>query len=134
MEINVTKPKKLYRYSERKWLERSLTLGEFRLRPASDYRSIEKDNARQDDELVRLRKSPASSVTIQNIRTGEKIQPIGDVVYRSETGTNYLTICFSKQWDEKLFEVFPNTNACLVIHNVNEFCEKIHLATEKILP
>ena len=55
-------------------------------------------------------------------------------VYRSETGTNYLTICFSKQWDKKLFEVFPDTDACLVVHNVDEFCERVHLAAEKILP
>lgn len=30
-----SRPKKLYRYSQRQWLERSLQLGEFRLRPAS---------------------------------------------------------------------------------------------------
>jgi len=134
MEIDVTRPNKLYRYSEKKFLDRSLILGEFRLRPASDYTAIEKDIARQDNELVRTHKSPASSVTIENIRTGERAQPIGDVVYRSETRTNYLTICFSKQWDEKLFEVFPDTDACLIIHNVDEFCERVHFAVEKALP
>ncbi|HEX7636009.1 MAG TPA: hypothetical protein VF427_12110 [Noviherbaspirillum sp.] len=30
-----SRPQKLYRYSQRQWLERSLQLGEFRLRPAS---------------------------------------------------------------------------------------------------
>lgn len=133
MEIDVTRPKKLYRYSEKKWLERSLYFGEFRLRPAADYKSIETDLARNDDELVRKSSSPASSVTIINLSTGKEINPIGDVVYRSKVGTNYLTICFSKQWNEKLFEVFPDTDACLVIHNVEEFCERIHIAAEKIL-
>src|SRR5690606_28045262 len=35
--INVSLPAKIYRYSSRQHLERSLNLGEFRLCPASDY-------------------------------------------------------------------------------------------------
>lgn len=34
------RPTKLYRYSERQWLERSLTLGEFRLRPPAESLQI----------------------------------------------------------------------------------------------
>jgi len=67
METDIIRPNKLYRYSEKKWLERSLTLGEFRLRPASDYNTVENDTARQDNELLRIRKSPASSVIIENV-------------------------------------------------------------------
>ena len=133
METDIIRPNKLYRYSEKKWLERSLTLGEFRLRPASDYNTVENDTARQDNELLRIRKSPASSIIIENVRTGERTRPIGDVVYRSETGTNYLTICFSKQWDLQLFKVFSGTDSCLVVHNVEEFSERLHLAVEKKL-
>ena len=33
--IDITRPEKRYRYSERKWLEQSIFLGEFRLRSAS---------------------------------------------------------------------------------------------------
>jgi hypothetical protein len=134
MEIDLTRPPKLYRYSERKWLERSLELGEFRLRPATDYKQQETDAARHDDELVRINTSPASAVTITIERTGQTIKPIGDVVYRSEVGTNYLTICFSKRWDEHLFDDFPGTNACLVVHNVDDFCERFHSAAELALP
>jgi hypothetical protein len=134
MEIDLTRPPKLYRYSERKWLERSLELGEFRLRPATDYKQQETDAARHDDELVRINTSPASAVTITIERTGQTIKPIGDVVYRSEVGTNYLTICFSKRWDEHLFDDFPGTDACLVIHNVDDFCERFHSAAELALP
>lgn len=124
MEIDLTRPSKLYRYSERKWLERSLELGEFRLRPATDYKQHETDAARHDDELVRIKKSPASSVLINIESTGQTIQPIGEVVYRSEVGTNYLTISFSKHWDEQLFDEFPDTDACLVIHEVEDFCAR----------
>lgn len=134
MEIDLTRPSKLYRYSERKWLERSLEIGEFRLRPATDYKQQETDLARHDDELVRISTSPASAVTITIERTGQTIKPIGDVVYRSDVGTNYLTICFSKRWDEHLFDDFPGTDACLVIHDVEDFCERLHSAAELALP
>lgn len=134
MEIDLTRPPKLYRYSEKKWLERSLELGEFRLRPATDYKQQETAPARHDDELVRISKSPASSVSITVERTGQTIKPIGDVVYRSEVGTNYLTICFSKRWDEYLFDNFLDTDACLIIHQVEDFCERFHSAAEMALP
>lgn len=134
MEIDLKHPPKLYRYSERKWLERSLALGEFRLRPATEYKQHETDSARHDDELVRVSKSSASSVSITVERTGQTIKPIGEVVYQSEVGTNYLTICFSKSWDEHLFDDIPNTDACLVIHEVEDFCERFHSAAELALP
>ncbi|MCH1918833.1 hypothetical protein L9G15_05235 [Shewanella sp. A3A] len=134
MKIDLTRPPKLYRYSERKWLDRSLELGEFRLRPATDYKQHETDSARHDDELVRISTSPASAVKITNERTGQIIKPIGDVVYRSEVGTNYLTICFSKCWDEHLFDDFPGTDACLIINDVEDFCERLHSAAKLALP
>jgi hypothetical protein len=134
VQIDLTRPSKLYRYSKKKWLEKSLHLGEFRLRPASDYKKQESDLARHDDELVRINKSPASAVTITGESTGQRIRPIGDVTYRSEVGTNYLTICFSDRWDELLFNDFPGTDACLVIHNVEKFSERFHAAAELALP
>lgn len=133
MNLDLTKPPKLYRYSELQWLERSLRFGEFRLRPAADYKQIEVDVARQDDELVRISTSPGELVTITWC-TGKKINPIGDVTYRSEVGTNYLTICFSQRWDELLFSDFPGTDTCLVVHDVHEFCERMHACAEITLP
>jgi len=127
-------PVKLYRYSELIWLERSLRLGEFRLRPATDYRNFEGDIARQDDELVRVNTSPASAVIITNLTTGETHKPDSDVTYRSEIRTNYLAMCFSYRWDEKLFDEFHGTDACLVIHSYEEFSERIHVAAEAVLP
>lgn len=134
MEVDLTRPPKLYRYSERKWLERSLDLGEFRLRPASDYKQQETDSARHDDELVRVSTSPASAMTVTIVSTGQACKPIGDVFYRSEVGANYLTICFSKRLDEHLFDDFPGSDACLVIHEVEDFCERLHSAAELALP
>ena len=134
MKIDLTYPKNLYRYSEKKWLERSLLLGEFRLRPASDYKQQETDLARHDDELIRTTVSSGEFVSITSIETGKRIKPVGDVVYQSHVGTDYFTTCFSRSWDISLFDEFPGTDACLVIHEPEKFSERFHLAVEKILP
>ncbi|MBK8725242.1 MAG: hypothetical protein IPL96_04065 [Holophagaceae bacterium] len=94
---------------------------------------LEADQARQDDELVRIDRSPASAVTITVVGTGQQIKPIGEVVYRSEVGSNYLTICFSDRWDELLFDDFQGSDACLVIHDVEAFSERFHAAVDLVL-
>jgi hypothetical protein len=133
MTADLAHPKKLYRYSERKWLERSLRLGEFRLRPAADYKMLEVDPARHDDELVRSSSSPADKVRIIHIATGKELKAVGEVRYRSDVGTNYLTLCFSKCGESYLFDEFAGSDACLVVHEVDEFCERIHSAAERLL-
>lgn len=133
-KFDITPPSKLYRYSEMKWLERSLKLGEFRLRPAADYQAYEVDQARYDDELVRVFKSPAKNVSIKVLESGQYIEPIGEVVYRSEVGTSYLLLCFSERWDELLFDDFAGSDSCLIIHNVSEFTERLHEEVSLILP
>lgn len=40
LSADYQRPSKLYRYSKRQWLERSLTLGEFRLRPPTESLQI----------------------------------------------------------------------------------------------
>lgn len=134
MQIDLTRPQKLYRYSEKQWLERSIKFGEFRIRPAADYYTIETDRARNDDEMVRIHSSPGENVVITDVVSGARIKPLGDVTYRSKVGTNYLTLCFSKCWNVKLFGEFPGTDACLVIHKVEEFSERVHLALSAMLP
>ena len=63
---------------------------------------------------------------------GPSIRPIGEVRYRSEIRTNYLVACFSTA--PNLFTEFPDTDACLVIHKVDDFCERFHAAAEAQLP
>lgn len=75
------RPATLYRYSERQLLERSLRLGEFRLRPAAPC----------------------------------------------------LALSFSTVWDTALFDTF-SADTCLVIHNTEEFGERLHRAVQKTLP
>jgi hypothetical protein len=95
-DIAVHRPLKLYRYSERAWLERSISLGEFRLRPPTGLNSAEL-----------LRPTPANS---------------------------YLTLSLTQVWNEALFETFLGADSCLIIHDTEEFGERIHRAAQKMLP
>jgi hypothetical protein len=97
-----TRPQKLYRYSQQQWLERSLQLGEFRLRPPA-----------QD------RQAPSC----------DEIRPFGP---RASIG--YLTLSLANAWDETLFDAFACADCCLVIHDTEEFGERIHRAAQRMLP
>jgi hypothetical protein len=113
-------------------LERSLKLGEFRLRSAADYNDLIDDAARNDNELLRLQSSDGAAVKTSVVGRPGEIKPIGPVNYRSEIRTNYFVACFSTA--ANLFSEFPDTNACLVIDKLGEFCERIHAAAEIQLP
>jgi hypothetical protein len=96
------RPPKLYRYSQRQWLERSLHLGEFRLRPP-------------------LHASGPG---------GDQILPFGPRTANSA----FLTLSLANTWDEKLFDAFAGADSCLVIHDAEEFGERIHRAAQRLLP
>ncbi len=76
------RPPTLYRYAPRAELELALTLGQFRLVPAS----------------------------------------------------NCLTLSFSTVWDKSLFAQFEPADSCLIIHNTEEFGERLHRAVQRALP
>ena len=132
--IDCTRPKQLFRYSQQKWLEKSLYQGEFRLVPASDYNELIGDDARQDNELIRIQSSPGNTVEIIHQKTGKRLTPIGDVTYKSEILTNYYTLCFSSSWNIALFDEFHDSDACLIIHKPEEFCERVHFFANRFLP
>ncbi|MGB9990289.1 hypothetical protein [Pseudoduganella rhizocola] len=45
----------------------------------------------------------------------------------------FLTLSFSRAWDTELFDHF-GADSCLVIHNTEEFGERIHRAVQRTLP
>jgi hypothetical protein len=94
--IDVHRPAKLYRYSERSWLERSMSLGEFRLCPPTILGAA--------------------------------------AMLRPASASNYLTLSLIQVWDESLFDTFPGADSCLIIHDTEEFGERIHRAAQKALP
>ncbi|HUO43748.1 MAG TPA: hypothetical protein VMT94_02405 [Burkholderiales bacterium] len=134
MQFDVTRPPKLYRYSEAGPLKLALSLGEFYLKPAAGYKQFKDDGARQDDELIRVQSSNSNHIKITVAKSGEEIKPISAVTYRSEIRTDYYVLCFSKAWDERLFSEFLGSDSCLIVHNVEEFCERIHAEVEVKLP
>ncbi len=129
MEINCVRPEKLYRYSERKWLERSLRLGEFRLMPASFYTELEGDAARQDYELCRSR-SVAPELVYISREDGQLIRPIGEVMFTNRLLRDYLMICFSSHRYPEDAGGFSGADACLVIHDPEELLERLHAKIE----
>jgi len=46
----------------------------------------------------------------------------------------FLALSFSTAWDKNLFDVFSPADRCLVIHNTEEFGERVHRAVQRTLP
>ena len=120
----------LFRYSARRWLERSLQLGEFRLRPASDYQDVERDVARRDDERSLTYEMSGAGMTAQFLETGQIAPIVGTIKLREGLATDYLVLCLSSQWSGSLFDEFSGSDCCLVIERVSEFAERLHHAAE----
>ena len=131
--VDHARPPKLYRYARCRWNVKSLLAGEFRLAPASEYGSLMDDAARQDNELVREETTPGHMVTVTHLATGKSIKVIGDVHYQDDIGTDYYTLCMSTAWDPILFTEFKGSTSCLVVHEPETFCERVHFHMEKQL-
>ena len=54
--------------------------------------------------------------------------------FRLRPAANCLTLSFSMAWDKRLFELLPPADACLIIHNTEEFGERLHRAVQRTLP
>ncbi|HEV7855798.1 MAG TPA: hypothetical protein VGO72_02455 [Herminiimonas sp.] len=90
-QIDSKRPPKLYYFSERSALERTLSLGEFRLTP-----------------------------------------PILDAA--ADNGPPFLTLSLTTDWTGTLFDHVPNADSYLVIHDAEEFGERVHRAAQRALP
>lgn len=131
---NCTPEKHLYRYSKMQHLKDAMEDGRFHVFPALEYVKREYDAARRDNEVVHKKDVPASSVKITT-KDGTPIAPIGDVTI----STFFLPIdsyilCFSYDYDEGLYNEFQGSEACLVVRNVQEFSQRIHIAFAKAMP
>ncbi len=54
--------------------------------------------------------------------------------FRLTPAANCLTLSFSQAWDKKLFDLFAPADCCLIIHNTEEFGERLHRAVQRTLP
>ena len=91
--IDSKRPSKLYYFSERSSLERSLSLGEFRLIP-----------------------------------------PSPDLAAHAATPGQYLSLSLMQSFDGTLFDAAPGVDSYLVVHNAEEFGERLHKAVQRTLP
>lgn len=108
--VDSHRPEKLYIYSQRLSLERSLEMGEFRLQQA----------------VV----EPKASQQIG----GEQILPFQNKTSRAAPPQNYLTLSLATVWNEKIFDGDTSLDCCLIIHNPEDFGERLHRATQRALP
>src|SRR4051812_8449686 len=54
--------------------------------------------------------------------------------FRLVPANNCLTLSFSTVWDKSLFDLLAPADCCLVIHNSEEFGERLHRAVQRTLP
>jgi hypothetical protein len=54
--------------------------------------------------------------------------------FRLIPANHCLTLSFSKVWDKQLFDLLAPADCCLVIHNSEEFGERLHRAVQRTLP
>jgi hypothetical protein len=88
--------------------------------------------ARTDDE--QHRKFVLANPNITDVRTGQSIIPIGDVVMSSDIASDYLTLCFATVDSDHFYQDFPGSDACLVIHNTNTFFDRVYKAIDSAVP
>jgi len=132
--VNCTPEKNIYRYSKLKYLKDAHRNGHFFIFPALEYIRKEYDAARKDNELVHEKVVNPETVTITTLDK-TPIIPVGDVTF----STYFLPIdsyilCFAYDYDERLYDEFEGSDACLTIHDVEEFARRLHAAFEKAMP
>ena len=54
--------------------------------------------------------------------------------FRLTPAAKCLTLSFSQVWDKQLFDLFAPADSCLIIHNTEEFGERLHRAVQRALP
>ena len=60
-------------------------------------------------------------------------QSLKEGAFMLTSANNFLTLSFSRSWDKSLFDVL-GADTCLVIHNTEEFGERLHRAVQRTLP
>ncbi len=120
----------LFRYGSKKWLQDFVTFGKIRITAAREYSLLEKDPARQDNELVKDAFMPGAYTKITTA-DGRELKIIGDLK-QSVHGADYFVYCVSCDWNESLFDDF-NADCCVVIRNPNEFSRRLELAAQSQL-
>jgi hypothetical protein len=54
--------------------------------------------------------------------------------FRLMPANQCLTLSLSTVWDKSLFDLLGQADSCLIIHNTEEFGERLHRAVQRTLP
>jgi hypothetical protein len=122
----------LFRYDRRIHIENLADDGLIRIRPASDFKKLENDRARQDEECTKRAFLPGAHIRITT-RAGRNMPIVGDVE-TSVSMPDYYVFCMTCDWDQDLFVEFEGADTCIVIKGVEEFAQRIEQAAAKQLP
>ena len=60
--------------------------------------------------------------------------PLSAGQFRLIPANSCLTLSLSTAWDKSLFELLGPADSCLIIHNTEEFGERLHRAVQRTLP
>lgn len=122
----------LFRYDRRKYIELLANEGLIRIRPASGFKSLENDRARQDDECEKMAFLPGAHTSIMT-SDGVNMPIVGDVK-KTVSMADYYAFCMACDWDSDLFADFDGADSCIVIRGVDEFARRIQHAAAEQLP
>jgi len=135
---NCKPEKRLYKYGRKIHLEDAFEKGIFKIFPASTYLKMEDDEARYDNEFVATSISDGSKYTAsyadKTDGTIKTFKPIGNVTNNYIITVNYYMLCLSYAYDTNLFNVFRNSDSCLIIKNPIKFSERMHSAFNRQYP
>lgn len=126
------------RYGDKSWLVPMLAEGHVRLSPAAAFNDAEMTKARADDELEKPVYSLGDGVRI-TMPDGTVAPIIGDLRRSRPAIANYFVVCFSNEFDRRLFDLFKDNagktaDACLVVWEVDELARRLEDATKAVLP
>jgi hypothetical protein len=121
----------LFRYDKRTRIEKLAHEGQIRIRPASHFRQMEHDRARQDEECSKksFLAGAHTRITTQDRRN---IPILGDVE-QTVSMPDYYVFCMACDWDPELFTDFE-ADTCIVIKDAELFARRIEIAAAPQLP
>ncbi|MGA2085236.1 MAG: hypothetical protein ABSG60_06950 [Terracidiphilus sp.] len=126
----------LVKYGKRSWLTRTLAKGEWRISPASYYSDATLSKARRDSELefhIRAANLEKTSKPVEGME-GQYYHVLKDVfAIDIKAATNYYLVCLARGLIYRMFDDF-DADACLIIHNEDEFVRRMLRAFAAINP
>ena len=126
----------LAKYGKRSWLTRTLATGEWRISPASYYSDATHGKAMRDSELefhFCAANLERTSKPVEEVE-GEYYHTLKDIfAIDIKAATDYYLVCLARGLIYRMFDDF-DADACLIIHNEDEFVQRMLRAFAAINP